>query len=104
MTKGFQPSSLAFRVMSDGSMLIFLCRGVSNQQICFGNGDKGGCLGDSGGPLVCRINSGHWLQIGIVSFGPDVCNDKGFPTVFTRVSSYERWIYAHISMPGKRYS
>lgn len=75
---------------------------VNNKQICFGNGDKGGCLGDSGGPLVCRIDSGHWLQIGIVSFGPDKCDDKGFPTVFTRVSSYERWILSYIFPGGKR--
>ncbi|KAL1506272.1 hypothetical protein ABEB36_005664 [Hypothenemus hampei] len=47
---------------------------------------KGGCNGDSGGPLVVDDQ-----QVGIVSFGSDKCT-KGYPTVFTRVSEYGKWI------------
>jgi len=48
--------------------------------------------GDSGGPLVFREDDGNYTEVGVVSFGHiDGC-EKGYPGVFTRVTSYLDWI------------
>ncbi|XP_011858225.1 PREDICTED: chymotrypsin-1-like, partial [Vollenhovia emeryi] len=46
---------------------------------------EGVCHGDSGGPLVC-----NGFQVGIVSFGTPCAVGK--PDVYTRVSSFAKWI------------
>lgn len=43
---------------------------------------------------VCSIE--YYLQIGIVSFGRG-CALKGFPGVYTRVSSYDTWLLNSIA-------
>ncbi|MFZ4719567.1 MAG: trypsin-like serine protease [Ilumatobacteraceae bacterium] len=48
------------------------------------------CSGDSGGPLVVATAGGPRLA-GITSFGSG-CATPGFPGVYTRVSTYVRWI------------
>ena len=50
--------------------------------------------GDSGGPLVCEFDR-TWVQIGIVSWGQG-CAYPMYPTVFTRVSFFSKWIHHHI--------
>lgn len=47
-------------------------------------------IGDSGGPLT--QNGTH---VGIVSFGSDSGCQKGYPTVFTRITSFHDWIQSN---------
>lgn len=48
----------------------------------------GGCSGDSGGPIMATI-SGKKMVVGVTSYGAVDCN-WGLPTVFTKVSYYEK--------------
>ncbi|XP_046745221.1 chymotrypsin-2-like [Diprion similis] len=50
---------------------------------------EGACHGDSGGPLTA-----NGTQIGIVSWGMPCA--KGYPDVYTRVSSFMDWVYEHV--------
>ncbi|KAK7070347.1 Tryptase gamma, partial [Halocaridina rubra] len=67
---------------------------IVNSMMCMDatNGDS--CNGDSGGPSIYEYppGSGHWIQVGIVSFGSGSCTDAELPGVYTRVSSYINWI------------
>lgn len=67
---------------------------ILDSMVCagFAAGGKSSCQGDSGGALVIDDGSGNFVQQGIVSFGPNVCNAAGLPTVYTRVSSYINWL------------
>ncbi|XP_077411157.1 chymotrypsin-like elastase family member 2A [Vanacampus margaritifer] len=59
-----------------------------------GDGVVSGCQGDSGGPLNCFTDN-EWRVHGVVSYGPPGrCNQVSKPTVFTRVSSFQDWIYS----------
>ncbi|KAA8580722.1 hypothetical protein FQN60_013680 [Etheostoma spectabile] len=50
--------------------------------------------GDSGGPLSC-FTQGAWRVHGVVSYSPSGrCNQVTKPTVFTRVSSFQDWIFS----------
>ncbi|GJQ80760.1 hypothetical protein Trydic_g9352 [Trypoxylus dichotomus] len=61
---------------------------IQNSHICTsGIGGVGSCSGDSGGPLVIGDK-----QIGVVSFGIAFGCEIGWPSVFTRVTSYLDWI------------
>ncbi|XP_029001418.1 elastase-1-like [Betta splendens] len=66
-----------------------------NTMVCAGgDGVISGCQGDSGGPLSC-YSDGAWRVHGVVSYGPaGQCNQVTKPTVFTRVSAFEDWIYS----------
>ncbi|KAK9729044.1 Trypsin [Popillia japonica] len=69
---------------------------ITYAQICVGsNTIVGPCNGDSGGPLVYGAK-----QLGIVSFGSRSCT-TGSPSIFTRVSTYLRWIAAHSDVTVK---
>lgn len=75
--------------------------GIGEGQLCAGGiKDKDSCSGDSGGPLMYpgRIgNTGiHYVQRGIVSFGPKQCNLGRFPGVYTNVAQYMEWILDNI--------
>jgi secreted trypsin-like serine protease len=62
---------------------------VSSDMICAGDTERGGrdaCQGDSGGPLL-RRHDGHWIQVGIVSWGAG-CGRRSFPGVYTQVSHF----------------
>jgi len=64
---------------------------ITNTQICSGSTGKDSCVGDSGGPLACRKGS-IWTLNGVVSAGPTNCATKGIPGIYTRVTSYTKWI------------
>ncbi|XP_025113467.1 elastase-1-like [Pomacea canaliculata] len=65
---------------------------VLDDQLCVGYGDTGACYGDSGGPLMCEMN-GRFYITGVMSWLINNCSARGFPNVFTRVTSYLDWIY-----------
>lgn len=61
---------------------------IRRSHICTsGRGSRGSCSGDSGGPLM--INN---IQVGIVSFGIGWGCEIGWPSAFTRITSYLDWI------------
>ncbi|KAK7481599.1 hypothetical protein BaRGS_00027115 [Batillaria attramentaria] len=64
---------------------------ILNSHVCVGNGDGGACNGDSGGPLVC-LRDGYYFLAGVTSWGVSGCQTTGYPSVFSRVSFYEKWI------------
>ncbi|KAH8378841.1 hypothetical protein KR009_001728, partial [Drosophila setifemur] len=53
------------------------------------------CNGDSGGPLVLASSK---VQVGLTSFGSAQGCEKGYPAVFTRVTSYLSWIHEKTDM------
>ncbi len=67
---------------------------IVDSMVCagFAAGGKSSCQGDSGGALVIDDGFGSFVQQGIVSFGPKVCNAAGLPSVYTRVSAYIDWL------------
>ncbi|XP_042886324.1 CLIP domain-containing serine protease 14D-like [Penaeus japonicus] len=66
---------------------------VSEQLCAGGNAGEDSCSGDSGGPLVLSGTFGPpYQQIGVVSYGPVNCGQKGVPGIYTSVSSYRTWI------------
>lgn len=68
---------------------------LTTNQLCAGEEpSRDSCSGDSGGPLfhVGIVNqTQRYVQFGIVSFGKMICADED-PAVYTKVSSYIRWI------------
>ncbi|EDV96187.1 GH16120 [Drosophila grimshawi] len=70
---------------------------LSEKMICMSTtSGKSTCHGDSGGPLVNKEDDVDYI-IGITSFGLSMGCEIGFPTIFTRVTSYLDWIWTHIS-------
>ncbi|XP_006640095.2 granzyme B [Lepisosteus oculatus] len=65
--------------------------GITDNMICT-QARRGPCVGDSGSPLVCGGKA-----YGIVSFSTNPCNLRGFPHVYTRISTYQPWISKIIS-------
>ncbi|XP_038570975.1 proproteinase E-like [Micropterus salmoides] len=66
---------------------------VKPTMICAGGDIRSGCHGDSGGPLNCRGGDGRWYVQGVTSFvSSQGCNTLMKPTVFTRTSSFTKWI------------
>ncbi|CAH0721519.1 unnamed protein product, partial [Brenthis ino] len=63
---------------------------LTERMFCAGfpEGGKDACQGDSGGPAVLKSDK---TQVGIVSFGAG-CARKGYPGVYTSVSSIRGWI------------
>lgn len=57
--------------------------------------NKSPCKGDAGGPLVMDSNSvlGPML-LGVLSAGSQEC-ERGFPVIYTRITSYLDWIRDH---------
>ena len=76
-----------------------LTRHVMVRALCFSytNGYVAACVGDSGGPLQCLDEHGRWKLVGVVSFVSSGCIRPELPAVYTRVSTYNRWITNELS-------
>ncbi|XP_064471328.1 trypsin-1-like [Ornithodoros turicata] len=74
---------------------------VKDSMFCAGykEGGKSSCSGDSGGPLQCSSDQKTWYLAGVVSHSVD-CAMPNTPTVFTRVSSFRRYILSVIKKYG----
>jgi len=71
--------------------------GIIDTMICAAYPGKDSCQGDSGGPLVHQeAADGKWTQVGIVSWGIGCAQDP-YPGVYTRVTSFMKWITANLS-------
>ncbi|XP_058453713.1 proclotting enzyme-like [Malaya genurostris] len=66
---------------------------VFETSLCAGDreGGKDSCQGDSGGPLMVQLPNKRWVTVGIVSWGIR-CGEANHPGIYTRVSSYVRWV------------
>uniref|UniRef100_A0A3B5LPN5 Peptidase S1 domain-containing protein n=1 Tax=Xiphophorus couchianus TaxID=32473 RepID=A0A3B5LPN5_9TELE len=67
---------------------------MTDAMLCAGDpkGKKNPCDGDYGDPLMCRTARG-FVQVGIMSYGsPNGCEVAGFPSIYTRVSSFMGYI------------
>ncbi|EDX07238.1 phenoloxidase-activating enzyme 1 [Drosophila simulans] len=65
---------------------------LSYGQFCAGQWRADTCSGDSGGPLSSKMSNGRitrTVQLGIVSYGHNVCRGPG---VYTDVPSFTNWI------------
>ncbi|XP_053956931.1 brachyurin [Anastrepha ludens] len=64
----------------------------SRNHICAsGAGGRGSCDGDSGGPLTYYYRNKTYL-VGLTAFGSAGGCEIGFPSVYTRITSYLDWI------------
>ncbi|XP_076332764.1 trypsin-1-like [Tachypleus tridentatus] len=64
---------------------------ITSSMICAGGQTTDSCSGDSGGPMVIK-EDGRITILGIVSFGLEICAYPGWPSVYTKVSSFIDWI------------
>ncbi|EAT40468.1 AAEL007796-PA [Aedes aegypti] len=66
---------------------------IFESSICAGDygGGKDSCQGDSGGPLMLQLPNNRWVVAGVVSWGIR-CGEANHPGIYTRISSYVRWI------------
>ncbi|RWS07307.1 trypsin-1-like protein [Dinothrombium tinctorium] len=70
----------------------YLCTSPSRSELA-----QGACFGDSGGPLIGLVNQ-KAILIGIVSGAntiPQRCGETNNPAVFSKVSSFRKWIKLH---------
>lgn len=83
--------------------LIAYPQGITDNFICAGKMEGGtdSCQGDSGGPLLWQQGN-RWYQLGIVSFGYR-CAERGYPGVYTRTSSFLKWIGSHTGDKKKKH-
>ncbi|XP_067625873.1 lectizyme-like [Eurosta solidaginis] len=72
---------------------------IENVNICSYNAGTadGACNGDSGGPLVHYNKEGIEL-VGIVSWGYTPCTTSQYPSVYTSVGAYYKWIAEKIGL------
>jgi secreted trypsin-like serine protease len=62
---------------------------VPKDMLCAGylQGGVDTCQGDSGGPMFRKDDAGHWIEVGIVSWG-DGCARPGVPGIYSQVNTF----------------
>ncbi len=70
---------------------------IATGQVCAGlvKGGRDSCDGDSGGPLVAYDHHRTPYQIGLLSWGKELCGTGKAYGVYTRISSFADWIQQH---------
>lgn len=69
---------------------------VLENQICVSSiGRKYPTFGDSGGPLIVSTSENFSILIGVLSAGSPEGSEQGAPVIYTRVTSYLKWIKDH---------
>ncbi|XP_031619828.1 melanization protease 1 [Contarinia nasturtii] len=73
---------------------------ISESQLCAqGTTNHDACQGDSGGPLMREDSqTGRYILLGLVSFGPRTCGVAAFPGVYSRTSAHLDWILNTIQL------
>ncbi|XP_060082613.1 chymotrypsin-like elastase family member 1 [Ylistrum balloti] len=71
---------------------------VKTTSLCAFHKNSAACEGDSGGPLVCK-RKGSFVLLGTTSWGAVSCLE--YPTVFTKVAIFRRWIRNQIQEKRK---
>ncbi|XP_037944301.1 brachyurin-like [Teleopsis dalmanni] len=80
-------------VESNAECQFFYGASVHDSNICIDTtGGQSTCTGDSGGPLVTHDSTHGLILIGLTSFGKSSGCTKGYPAVFTRITSHLDWI------------
>ena len=76
---------LEAEIISNDECMTHLDSNILDVTICAGKqgSSESTCNGDSGGPLMVPFRK-RWIQVGVVSFGTNVCYQ---PTAFARVSA-----------------
>lgn len=73
-------------------------RMIESSNICaVGKPKQGACQGDSGTALIREVN-GSQIQIGVLNWGLLRGCERGYPSVYARVSEYIDWIQQHSSV------
>lgn len=87
-------------IISNDECRTALDQNILPATICAGRagGTESVCNGDSGGPLMVPFLS-RWIQIGIVSFGANICYQ---PTAFARVSALVTFVRNNVSPEASR--
>lgn len=84
---------VAVPIMTNAACNIRFLGLIQPTNICTnGNNGLGSCNGDSGGPLTITDSDGATTQTGVVSFGLALGCERGWPSVYVRVSQYLIWI------------
>ncbi|XP_026874062.2 ovochymase-2 [Electrophorus electricus] len=84
--------------------------------LCAGpeRGGRDACQGDSGGPLLCQRTDGHWVVVGVTSWGKGCGRGwtnnrmkaptyRGSPALFTNVPVFTKWLLRK-GVPGSQCS
>ncbi|XP_038178213.1 probable threonine protease PRSS50 [Arvicola amphibius] len=78
------------------SRIPYLVRIITSQMMCASDSDREKfCYELTGEPLVCS-SDGTWYLVGMMSWGPGCKKDEA-PPIFLQVSSYQSWIWNHLS-------
>ena len=105
------------RIQSTSDVLLSAQVGIRDYEACksefegighvtgnmiFAGGYEDACKGDSGGPLTCWKGQERYL-CGIVSWGTDCAHkdNKYYPSVYTDVRKYGRWVAAQLESWGE---
>ena len=95
-----QPSQYVGPTQCSSSVNVLLSTlQIDDSLMCTGlkEGGRDACKGDSGGGLLYQEeDSGHWVEVGIISSGYK-CGLPRVPGIYTRVATFSGWIQKQVS-------